>query len=150
MALNLLELVEDLEPHKRVENQRLKFLLVMLRVIIPKEFLAAKIQDESNGKLADSLANDHLEHSQGDERGRLSIRLSVQNAPGRRIRSQSQSSKCVHDEVDPEQLHSVEYGFTFSVGNGRDESQHHSGDVYSELELQECRLVTGYGFHLDY
>lgn len=132
---NLLDFVEDLQPHKGIEHQCLELPVFILFSIIIEKLVSSEIQSQRNGKLANGLANDHLGHPQCDERSRLAIWHSVENASSRRVCRKSERSKCVHDEIHPEKLHSVKYRLLSTTGNGRDESQDNGRNVYRQLKL---------------
>ena len=80
-----LELIEDLHPHKRVEHKRLQLILLVRRVV-RQDLRPRKVQDERDGQLIDRLPDDHLPHGDRDQRCRLAIRLTIQDAWRRRIR----------------------------------------------------------------
>ncbi|CRK22699.1 hypothetical protein BN1723_012736 [Verticillium longisporum] len=103
----VVELVEDLHPDKRVEDHSVK-LKLLLRVagVVSEDAGASKVQDQCRRELEDGLADDHLPHVEGDERSRLALRLAIEDLLGRRVGGKSKGSKCVHDEVDPKELHS--------------------------------------------
>lgn len=81
------ELVEDLQPDERVEDQRVEPLRLVLVVgdAVSEQRGTPEVEDEGDGELADHLAHDHLAHPSRDERGRLPIRFSVQDAVARRV-----------------------------------------------------------------
>lgn len=49
--------------------------------------------------------------------------------------TQSQGGKSVHDQVDPEKLHSSEDRVFTITGNSGDESEDDCGDIDRDLEL---------------
>lgn len=74
------ELVEDLEPDKRVEHEGLHVLLLIeVGHIVAHQRGTGKMQDERNGELADGLTDDHLTHASVDQRGRLLVGSAVEN-----------------------------------------------------------------------
>lgn len=81
------ELVEDLQPDERVEDQRVEPLRLVLVVgnAVSEQRGAPEVEDEGDGELADNLAHDHLAHPSRDEWGRLPVRFSVQDAVARRV-----------------------------------------------------------------
>lgn len=97
---NLLVLVENLHPHKSVENQSLHMIIV-----ITQDAWASKVKNKGNNQLVDSLTNNHLPHIDSDQRRRLGIRLPVKNAVCGGVSSQSKRGESVHNQVDPEQLY---------------------------------------------
>lgn len=67
--------------------------------------------------------NEWLEaHICCDERGLLSLGWPVKNLLGWRVGSEGQGGKCIHDEVDPEELHSGEDRLHVLVVHGSDKS----------------------------
>lgn len=139
---DLLELVEDLQPDKRVEDEGSQTLLLVLGdlpvgvgEVVTEERGAGEVENKSDGKLTDGLADDHLHHAAVDEPGRLLIRLPVENRRRRRICGEGKGGEGVHDEVDPEKLNRVEHGLLLVAGNSRHEGQDHGGNVDGQLEL---------------
>ncbi len=115
------------------------------RSLISKKRRTSEIQDKRDSELADGLPYNHLAHPRRDKRGRFPIWLPIQHRAARRIGSQSQRRKGIHDRIDPKQLHGVEDGLLLVRGDGRDECQDNGCYVDSELELAYPRLVQGEG-----
>lgn len=128
LAGNLLVLVENLHPHKSVENQSFHMIFVVIQD-------ATKVKNKCDNKLVDSLTNNHLPHVDSDQRRRFGVRLPVENTVCGRVSSQSKCSEGVHDQIDPEQLHGGQDRSLFCRGHSGNECKEHSSNVDSELEL---------------
>lgn len=59
-------------------------------------------------QLVDGVTQDVLHHRAGNEGFLAAVRVPQQQGLGRRLRGQSQRSEGVHDEVDPQHLHSFQ------------------------------------------
>ncbi|CRK40199.1 hypothetical protein BN1708_008135 [Verticillium longisporum] len=136
----VVELVEDLHPDKRVEDHSVK-LKLLLRVagVVSEDAGASKVQDQCRRELEDGLADDHLPHVEGDERSRLALRLAIEDLLGRRVGGKSKGSKCVHDEVDPKELHSSKDRLHLGTfGDGDDDDR--NGD---NQDIHKGRALVG-------
>lgn len=63
------------------------------------------------------------------------MRRAIQDLLGWWVGCESQGSKRVHDQVYPEELHSLENGLHIVIIDCSDERQEYSGDVDGDLEL---------------
>ena len=138
----LLELVEDLQPTKDVEDKREQALFLVVGNVdigvvdvVAEEGGAGEVENEGDDELADGLADDHLAHAGIDERGCLLVGLAVQNGWRGRVGREGQRGEGIHDQVYPEQLNGVEHRFLFVAGNGGHKGEDDGGDVDGELEL---------------
>lgn len=65
-------------------------------------------KDKDGRQLVDSVSQDVLHHGAGNERFLAAVRVPEQQGFGGRLRGQGQGSEGVHDEVDPQHLHSFQ------------------------------------------
>lgn len=65
-------------------------------------------KDKDGRQLVDSVSQDVLHHRAGNERFLAAVGVPEQQGLGGRLRGQSQGSEGVHDEVDPQHLHSLQ------------------------------------------
>lgn len=139
----VVELVEDLHPHKGVEDHGVELeLLVFVVGVIAEDGVAGEVEDQGSSQLEDCLADDHLPHVDGDEGRLLALWQSVKDLLGRGVRSERKSGKGVHDEVDPQELDGGEDGFHVGIGDGGDEGEENSSDVDRDLELSTLMLTS--------
>lgn len=103
--------------------------------VIAKDVFTSKVKNKCDNELVDSLAKNHLPHVDSDQRRRFGIRLPVENAVCGRIRSQSKRSESVHDQIDPEQLHSGQNRRLGGRRHSGNKCEEHSSNVDSKLEL---------------
>lgn len=76
----VVELVQDLHPDKRVENDGIELkLLLRVSKIVSKNAAASEEECKGHSKLIDSLSDDHLPHCRGEQWSTLRSRLPVQN-----------------------------------------------------------------------
>lgn len=102
--------LEDLHKDKDVEDEGADFAFV-----IAEDCIATEPEDETDDELVDRLPNDHLPHGDCDERCSSSFGFAVKETSGGGIGGESESGEGIHDEVDPEELNSVENGFLLVV-----------------------------------
>ncbi len=103
----------------------------------PKNVNATEVEHEDDDNLINGLHHDHLVHLDGEQRCSLLVRLALEQFLRCRVRSESQSSERVHDDVDPEQLYGGQHGLFLVRSNRRYERNSDSGDVGRDLELQK-------------
>jgi hypothetical protein len=139
---SVVKLVEDLYPDEGVENDGIELERLFLNVlVVSKDGRSGEVQNEGDDKLEDGLPDDHLPHVGGDEGGLLALGRAVENLLSRGIDSKGESSKGIHDEIDPEELDRLEHGNHVRMIDSGDEGKKHSGNVDCELELEEWLLV---------
>ena len=134
--MHSLVLIEDLHPDKSIENQRIKLEDSSRVTGITQDSVSCKVKDECYHKLVNCLANNHLPHVDCNQRSRLWIRLSIQDRWSRRICGQRKCSKCIHDKIHPEKLHSGQNGCFIAGSNCRDKGKKYSSNVDRELKLE--------------
>lgn len=157
----VVEFVEDLHPNKGVENDCIKLQHLILAIsVIVEDLWAGEVKSECDDKLENGLSDNHLPHLETavsyicrnqqevwayidrDKRCILSLRRSVKDLVGRRIRCQCERGKCVHDEVDPKQLNSFQHRLHMRVIHGSNERQKDGSDINGDLELHHEHLAT--------
>lgn len=131
---DLLVLIEDLHPDKRVEDQGSQLLFLVVSVV-GEDSLATEIEQKGHNQLENSLPDDHLPHVESDQRSRLLLRLTMEDVPGRRVRRKSQGSKGVHDKVDPQQLDSTQHRLLGGASHCGDKGKDDCSDIDRDLEL---------------
>lgn len=109
-------------------------ILLLIVQVVPEESATTKVESKSDRELAYGLAQNHLAHAYGNEAGRLPLRLSVQDGTRRRVGGEGKGGESVHDEVNPEKLHSIQDCLACYSGN---KSQDDGGDVDRKLELEK-------------
>ena len=81
-----IELVKNLHPNKRIEDNCIQLKLdVLIADIVAKNAGASKVQCKRESELVDALPNNHLPHGRGEKRCRLWRRFSIQDLVGRCI-----------------------------------------------------------------
>mmetsp|Transcript_26231 Transcript_26231/g.66709 ORF Transcript_26231/g.66709 Transcript_26231/m.66709 type:complete len:324 (+) Transcript_26231:1295-2266(+) len=94
-------------------------------------------QDEKHGhQLENSLGNDVAPHQRGNQGLLPAVRLSLEEIGGGRLCGKSKSSEGIHDEVDPQQLHSVQRGTLPQEGTDKGHCERYNVD--GQLELEEA------------
>lgn len=120
---SVVEDVEDLHPYESVEDDGVKLeLLVWVGEVVAENGTTGEVEDKDGGELVDILASDLFPHSCGDERLVPALGRAVQDLFRRRVGGKSERRKRVHDEIDPEQLHSLENGLHVVTVDCSDES----------------------------
>ncbi len=120
----IVELVEDLHPNESVENHGVELkLLCRVAQVVLEDSTSSEVEDESDNQLEDSLTDDHLPHVHCNERCLLACWFALEDDWSWGISSKRESCKCVHDQVNPEKLHSCKDRFHVRIGDSRDEGE---------------------------
>lgn len=117
------------------------------------KLLTPENEYEENSELVHCVTQDVLEHGARNQRTRAAIRFALQQVFGGHLGGQRQRRKRVHDEVDPEHLHSLKWimqnplsrsrsHLERSILNGAcaNECDDDRNDVDSELELKNLAI----------
>jgi hypothetical protein len=124
-------LIKELHPDVDVEHQCLELLNLEFSVGV-EEIPSSVVNNKHDYQLVDGLANDHLPHSDGNNRSIAGFGLSLEEVGRGVIGSITKRGKDIHDQVDPKQLNDGENSVANKLGNDGDDT---CGDVDSELEL---------------
>lgn len=131
---DLLELIEELHPYVSIEDHCFQCLLLGI-CRVSEDLVSREIQSQSHRQLVNGLSDNHFPHVQSDQRCRLWLRQPIENLRIRRIGGECESSKRVHDKIDPEQLNWRENRLLLVAGDGRYKCKRNSSNVDRELEL---------------
>ena len=112
---------------------------IVVLILNAEDFSVLVHENKENNDLEDSLTENVSPHDFVDDSISLFGWLAVHEAVIGWLSGKSKSSKGVHNQVDPEELHGCERLFTKEAGAGKDKE--HSDDVDSELELKELADV---------
>jgi hypothetical protein len=153
---SVVEDVEDLHPDECVEDDSVQLeLLVGIGEIVAENGATSEVENKDGSELVNILAHDLLPHLYSelvydrgacdtgmtygccDERLVLALGRTVQDFFCRRVGGKSERRECVHDKVDPEQLHRLEDGLRIVVINSRNKGKQDSGDIDGDLELEK-------------
>lgn len=137
---SIVVLIEYLHPNKSIEYQSRQLPLFAV-ALIREEGCPTEIQDECDNELKDGLPDDHLPHSQGDQGGRLGFGFAIQDTGGRRVSSQSERSKRIHDQVHPKKLDRGQDRCLGIAGHRRYKSEYDCRNVDCDLELFEISYI---------
>lgn len=107
--------------------------------VLRDKFGSTKDESKEDADLEESLSQDMLSHSDGNDVLTLTVRCSVQQLRLRVLSGEGQSSQSVHDHIDPEELDSSQG--SLSHNNTADEGDDKCCNVDSQLELKETANV---------
>jgi hypothetical protein len=132
----VVEDVEDLHPHKDVEDEGVELeLLVGVREVVAENVSTGEVEHEDDSELVDVLAGHLLPHGRGDEGLVATLRWAIQDPVGRRVGGEGEGGEGIHYQVDPKELNGSENGLHLVVVHGCDKSKDDSRDVDGDLKL---------------